>query len=89
MFSSHDRVLSWDPEFEPSAEEIVDYPMIYYGNSLSSLSLASLLSGGFPYSIAGEGQPAQVARPNIIRIYGACAVCQCVLVRVTHEGLWM
>ena len=38
----------WDPEFEPgvdSAEEIVDYPMIY-GDSLSSLSLASSLSGG-------------------------------------------
>ena len=31
---------------------------------------------------AGEGQPAQAARPNIVRIYGACAVCQCVLVRI-------
>ena len=40
----------WDPEFEPSIEEIMDYPMIY-GDSLSSLSLASLLSGGFPYSV--------------------------------------
>ena len=43
----------WDPEFEPSVEEIVDYPMIY-GDSLSSLSLASSLSGGicsFPYSV--------------------------------------
>ena len=33
--------------------------------------------GGFPYSVehmAGEGQPAQAARPNI-RVYGACAVC--------------
>ena len=26
------------------------------------------------------GQPAQAARPNI-RVYGACAVCRCVLVR--------
>ena len=68
----------WDPEFEPSVEEIVDYPMIY-GDSLSSLSLASSLSGGISL-LAGEGQLAQAACPNIIRIYGACAVCQCVLV---------
>ena len=27
-------------------------------------------------------QPAQAARPNIVRVYGACAVCQCVLVRI-------
>ena len=73
----------WNPEFEPSVEEIVDYPMIY-GDSLSSLSLASSLSGGISlYSVehvAGEGQLAQAARPNIIRVYEACAVCQCVLV---------
>ena len=46
----------WDPEFEPSVEEIVDYPMIY-GDSLSSLSLASAHSGGISlYSLAhGSG----------------------------------
>ena len=32
--------------------------------------------------VAGEGQPAQAARPNIVRIYRACAVCRCVLVRI-------
>ena len=39
MFSTHEAC--WGPEFEPSVEEIVDYPMI---SSLSSLSLASSLS---------------------------------------------
>ena len=56
-----------------------------YGDFLSSLSLASSHSGGFPYSVehmAGEGQPAQAARPDIVRVYGACAVCRCVLVRI-------
>ena len=49
-----------------------------YGDFLGSLSLASSHSGGFPYSVehmAGEGQPAQAARPDIVRVYGACAVC--------------
>ena len=32
--------------------------------------------------MAGEGQPAQAARPDIVRVYGACAVCRCVLVRI-------
>ena len=56
-----------------------------YGDFLGSLSLASSHSGGFPYSVehmAGEGQPAQAARPNIVHVYGACAVCRCVLVRI-------
>ena len=58
-----------------------------YGDFLGSLSLASSHSGGFPYSVehvhmAGEGQPAQAARPNIVHVYRACAVCQCVLVRI-------
>ena len=42
-------------------------------------------AGGFPYSVehmAGEGQPAQAARPNIVLVYGACAVSQGVLVRI-------
>ena len=56
-----------------------------YGDFLGSLSLASSHSGGFFYSVehmAGEGQPAQAARPNIVRVYGACAVCRCVPVRI-------
>ena len=77
----------WGPEFEPSVEEIVDYPMISLLR-LSQFAFSSELAfraGGFPYSVehmAGEGQPAQAARPNIVRAYGACAVCQCVLVRI-------
>ena len=60
----------WDPEFEPSVEEIVDYPMISLWRS-SQFAFSSELAfraGGFPHSvehIAGEGQPAQAARPNI------------------------
>ena len=45
----------WDPEFEPSVEEIVDYPMIY-GDSLSSLSLASSLSGGISLFSRAHGR---------------------------------
>ena len=46
---------SWDPEFEPSVEEIVDYPMMY-GDSLSSLSLASSLSGGVSLFSCAHGR---------------------------------
>ena len=73
----------WDPEFEPSVEEIVDYPMI--SSQFAFSSELAFRAGGFPYSVehmAGEGQPAQAARPNIVRVYGACAVCRCVLVRI-------
>ena len=59
-----------------------------YGDFLGSLSLASSHSGGFPYSVEREGQPAQAARPNIVRVYGACAVCRCVLVRI-YGGVFM
>ena len=59
-----------------------------YGDFLSSLSLASSRSGGdFPVLSSTwqwrsrSGQPAQDARPNI-RVYGACAVCRRVLVRI-------
>ena len=40
--------------------------------------------------MAGEGQPAhaQATRPNIVRIYGACVVCQCVLVQI-YGGVFM
>ena len=64
----------WGPEFEPSVEEIVDYPMISLLR-LSQFTFSSELAsraGGFPYSVehvAGEGQPAQATRPNIVRAY--------------------
>ena len=48
-------------------------------------------AGGFPYSVehmAGDGQPAHAARPNIVRVYGACAVSQGVLVRI-YGGVFM
>ena len=79
----------WGPEFEPSVEDIVDYPMIslWRFSQFSFSSELAFRAGGFPYSVehvADEGQPAQAARPmpNIVRIYGACAVCRCVLVRI-------
>ena len=84
----------WDPEFEPSVEEIVDYPMIslWRFSQFAYSSELAFKSGGFPYSVehmAGEGQPAQTARPNIIvHVYGVCAVCQCVLVQI-YGGVFM
>ena len=77
----------WDPEFEPSVEEIVDYPMIslWPFSQFGYSSELTFRAGGFPYSVehmVGEGQPAQAARPNSVCVYGACAVCQCVLVRI-------
>ena len=66
-----------------------------YGDFLGSLSLASSHSGGFPYSVehvAGEGQPAQAARPNIVwRIRSMRSLSMCPssnLWRRIHEGLW-
>ena len=64
-----------------------------YCDSLSLLSLVSSYFGGGGgggislFSLAHGrwrsrlGQPAQAMRPNI-RVYGACAVCRCVLVRI-------
>ena len=79
----------WGPEFEPSVEDIVDYPMIslWRFSQFAFSSELAFRAGGFPYSVehvADEGQPAQAARPmpNIVRVYGACAVCRCVLVRI-------
>ena len=43
----------WGPEFEPSVEEIVDYPMISLLH-LSQFAFSSELAfraGGFPYSV--------------------------------------
>ena len=86
----------WGPEFEPSVEDIVDYPMIslWRFSQFAFSSELAFRAGGFPYSVehvAGEGQPAQAARPNIVRVYGACAVCRCPssnLWRRIREGLW-
>ena len=83
----------WDPEFEPSVEEIVDYPMIslWRFSQFAFSSELAFRARGFPYSVehmAGEGQSVQAVRPNIGRVYGACAVCQCVLVRI-YGGVFM
>ena len=58
----------WDPEFEPSVEEIMEISMTY-GDSLSSLSLVSSPSGGISLFSQAHGrwrsrpgQPAQAAR---------------------------
>ena len=74
----------WDPEFEPSVEEIVDYPTIslWRFSQFAFSGEPAFRVGGFPYSVEHMGQPAQAARPNIVRVYGACAVCRCVLVRI-------
>ena len=49
----------WDPEFEPSVEEIVDYPMIslWRFSQFAFSSELAFRAGGFPYSVehmAGE-----------------------------------
>ena len=88
----------WDPEFEPSVEQIVDYPMIslWRFSQFAFSSELAFRAGGFPYSVehmAGEGQPAQAVRPNIVRVYGACmrSLSMCPssnLWRRIREGLW-
>ena len=80
-------VRIYGPEFEPSVEEIVDYPTIslWRFSQFAFSSELAFRAGGFPYSVehmAGEGQPARAARPNSVCVYGACAVCQCVPVRI-------
>ena len=64
----------WDPEFEPSIEEIMDYPMIslWCFSQFAFSSELAFRAGGFPYSVehmAGEGQPAQAARAPILYAY--------------------
>ena len=76
----------WDPEFEPSVEEIVDYRW-----DMAILSVRFLwracTRGDFPIQSSTwqwrsrSDQPAKAACPNI-RVYGACAVCRCVLVQI-------
>ena len=43
----------WDPEFEPSVEEIVDYPMIslWRFSQFAFSSELAFRAGGFPYSV--------------------------------------
>ena len=53
----------WDPEFEPSVEDIMDYPMIslWCFSQFAFSSELAFRAGGFPYSVehvAGEGQGA-------------------------------
>ena len=46
MFSMHETC--WDPEFEPSVEELDRGLSMRYGDSLSLLSLVSSYLGDFP-----------------------------------------
>ena len=43
----------WDPEFEPSVEEIVDYPVIslWRFSQFAFSSELAFRAGGFPYSV--------------------------------------
>ena len=64
----------WGPEFEPSVEEIVDYPMISLLR-LSQFAFSSELAfrvGGFPYSVehmAGELQKVNRLKPRAPILY--------------------
>ena len=90
----------WDPEFEPSVEEIVDYPMIslWRFSQFAFSSELAFRAGGFPYSVehmAGEGQPASScssrAPQYCTRIRSMCSLSMCPssnLWRRIHEGLW-
>ena len=80
----------WGPEIEPSVEDIVDYPMIslWRFSQFAFSSELAFRAGGFPYSVEHVAGAAQAARPNIVRVYGACAVCQCVLFRI-YGGVFM
>ena len=93
----------WDPEFKPSRGEIVDYrwwwrwfsQFAFFGELiLRAISLFSLAHGKWR---SHPGQLAQAVCTNV-RAYGACSVCQCVLVQIMgtvvrrntfHEGQGM
>ena len=49
----------WDPEFEPSVEEIVDYPMIslWRFSQFAFSSELAFRAGGFPYSVEHRLKP--------------------------------
>ena len=64
----------WDPEFEPSVEEIVDYPMIslWRFSQFAFSSELAFRAGGFPYSVehmAGEGPNRLKPRALILYAY--------------------
>ena len=64
----------WDPEFEPSVEEIVDYPMIslWRFSQFAFSSELAFRAGGFPYSVehmAGEGPNRLKPRTPILYAY--------------------
>ena len=75
----------WDPEFEPSVEEIVDYPVIslWRFSQFAFSSELAFRAGGFPYSVehmAGEGQRAtgssrapQYTRVRSMRSLSTCS----------------
>ena len=48
----------WNPEFEPSVEEIVDYPMIslWRFSQFAFSSELAFRAGGFPYSVEHMAQ---------------------------------
>ena len=84
----------WDPEFEPSVEEIVDYPTIslWRFSQFAFSSELAFRAGGFPYSVkhmAGEGQPAQGQYCTRIRSIRSLSTCPSSnFWRCIHEGLW-
>ena len=49
----------WDPEFEPSVEETVDYPMIslWRFSQFAFSSELAFRAGGFPYSVEVKLKP--------------------------------
>ena len=79
----------WDPEFEPSVEEIMDYRWDIMAILLIRFLWWARTQGDLPIQSSiwhvhvevTSGSPAQAARPNI-RVYRECAVCRCVLVRI-------
>ena len=86
----------WDPEFEPSVEEIVDYPMIslWRFSQFAFSSELTFRAGGFPYSVehmAGEGpnRLKPCAPSTRIRSMRSLSMCPSSnLWRRIHEGLW-
>ena len=76
----------WDREFEPSVEEIVDYPMIFLWR-FSQFAFSSELvfrAGDFPIQSRTWQVKVNRLKPRApsIRVCGACAVCRRVLVRI-------
>ena len=85
----------WDPEFEPSVEEIVNYPTISLWR-LSQFAFSSELAfraGGFPYSVEHMAAQVKVSRlklraPILYAYTEHAQFCRCVLVRI-YGGVFM